>query len=200
MGRPGQERPQKVLLRLIQFNYSPTDHEMANHNLRFVSQDTCHSFQITAPYLGTQEAILWNWSYLIEGWCVQRRDFYWAGECFLYYQTQVQLLATCKSMLRRQMLVEMESIAFNQLTFWGERWILKSKDFASQIQGSAQPWKFLKGKGEAISVNYGNTGSGSLPSSTDAGLLTPRDLTLDVILFIQFVRLLKGNLRNQVIG
>ena len=128
------------------------------------------------------------------------RDFYWAGERFLYYQTQVQLLATCKSMLKRQMLVEMESIAFNQLTFWGERWILKSKDFASQIQGSAQPWKFLKGKGEAISVNYGNTGSDSLPSSTDAGLLTPRDLTLDVILFIQFVRLLKGNLRNQVIG
>ena len=37
------------------------------------------------------------------------------------------------------MLVEMESIAFNQLTFWGGRWILKSKDFASQIQGSAQP-------------------------------------------------------------
>ena len=41
MGRPGQERPPKVLLGLIQFNYSPTDHEMANHTLRFVSQDTC---------------------------------------------------------------------------------------------------------------------------------------------------------------
>lgn len=180
MGRPGWERPQKVLLGLIQFNHSPTHHEMANHNLRcvpgYMPQLSNHSSVSGDPEGHSLKLKLLDWGMICSEEGLGRAG---TSTELVNAFCITKLRSSClppewKSILRRQMLVEMESTAFNQLTFQGGRWVLKFKDFASQTQDSAQPWKFLKGKEEAISVNYGNTGSDSLPSPTDAGLLTPQ--------------------------
>lgn len=81
-----------------------------------------------------------------------------AGKDYCYW-ILIWLLIAQKSILDRQVLVEMQNVAFNlKACSLGRRWTSVLK---TNTEDAAQDWKFLKGKGKVISVNHWDKGSDS---------------------------------------
>ena len=96
----------------------------------------------------------------------------------------------------RQMLVE-RKVTFNPSAGNLGRWWTQFPHKAIS-EDSAQPWKFLKGKKEVISVNHWN-GVRIGDSPLCACLSTSCDFSLDAILFTQFVHeVTEGEAREEI--
>ena len=88
-------------------------------------------------------------------------------------------------------------VAFNQNAGNLGRWWTQCPP-KTISEDSAQPWKFLKGKREVISVNHWDGGSESSPSPT-ACRLVDSSWSLDAVLFTQFVReITEGAAREEI--
>ena len=89
-------------------------------------------------------------------------------------------------------------VAFNQkASNLGRRWTHVPK---KQLRRFCSAMKVLKGKGEVISVNNWDGGQNHCHPPLHAGLSTSCDLSLDIILFTQFVQEIAEREAREEIG